>query len=342
MKASKKKTAKTKSAAVPLLKVSRSKPEKPYVERVHDEIRARLRNLHEGIFASPEDGEKERCVEALVDAAMFATNTLQSLYGSGSEDQRQLVRQVALRGEKFIGIYNFRLPSALRDEPRSVETRGDEMRRELTKDWQALSPLKVSEKTEHDALRLVLEGFVKAVLTPSKIHHEPSDKPSLALDLILESQGVIFISPEVRATLLEPEAKGDATTWAKAFVKWYESHHPLPSNNTQDDSTTSGAIYREIVEQSRRNRLGKKIRAFKKRYGISPARFLELTDDAKMEIRDMSARGKGEQLNAAKATRVTHKANSISGDSDSSPTKAEFRAGLYEAALVRLKKALRK
>lgn len=335
----KSKKGKTQAPSVsPYLPIRLTKTEKPYVERVHDEIKAHLRRLHEGVQASPTDEEKLKCVVALADVAIQATRILESLYGSGSEAQRQFVRKVALSGEKFVGIYDFRLPSALRALPREDEPRGDQMRRAFTKEWQAKTLLKVSDK--NDALRLVLEGFVKAVIKPPSLDHEPSGKPNLALDLFLEHQGVIFISPEVRTALLEPKALKDPAKWAHAFAGWYESRHPLPSDEALDDATNAGMIYGEIVESSRRNRLGKKTRAFQKHYRISPEKFLKLTDAEMMKVRDGSVRGGGEQFSATKATRVKQKAVSILQDTP--PTQAEFRRGLFEATLVRLKTILRK
>ncbi len=242
MKIPKKKSAKGQRKAPPVappLAIRLAEPEEqemPYVERVHSEIQANLRNLHEVVLVSLADAEK--CVAALVDAAMQATRILESIYGSGSEDQRQLVRKVALRGEKFVGIYEFRLPSALPDEPRAIETRGDEMRRAFTKEWQASAKLRATGKTEYDWLRLSIEGFVRAVYSTHAAHPvDKTAKASALLDWFLESRGLVTVPQNVCVELLLPEAQKDEGKWARAFVDWYESLHPWPFRDKQGDMT---------------------------------------------------------------------------------------------------------
>jgi hypothetical protein len=220
---------KTKASTASLhLPIRQTKTEKPYVERVHHEIKANLRRLQEEVQASPANEEKLKCVIALADVAMQATNILQGLYGSGSMAQRELVRMVALQGEKFVGLYELRLPSALRDKPRAFETRGDEMRRALTKEWQANAKLRATGKTEYDWLRLSIEGFVRAVHNPARARSvDNTAKASPGLDSLLENDGLVAVPQNVSAGLLLPEAKKDAGKWAKAYVDWYESLHPL-------------------------------------------------------------------------------------------------------------------
>lgn len=230
----KKKAAQAKNETPPLLRLA--KREKPYVERVHDEIQANLRHLLEGVQASPADAEK--CVAALVNAAVNATAILEALYGSGSEIHRDLVRQVALRGDRFVGTYDFRLPSALRDKPRPVETRGDQMRRELTKEWQASAALSATGKTEYDWLRIVMEGFALAVHHPQ--HARTMEKSATAtstLDWFLESKGRVSVPEAIRRNLLKPENRRKAEVWARALVDWYDSLHPWPFKDKTGDMT---------------------------------------------------------------------------------------------------------
>jgi hypothetical protein len=231
------------------------KREKTHVERINRDIQDNLRHLLEGIQACPADAEK--CVAALLDAAVNATAKLEALYGSGSAAQRDLVRRVAMRGERFVGTYEFRLPMALRDKPRKVETRGDTMRRELTKEWQASAKLRAKGKTEYDWLRLSIEGFVRAV--HSTAHTRPVDATATAsplLDHFLKSEGLVPVPEKVRAELLSPGALKDAAKWASAFVDWYESLHPWPfkdkaGNMTwpQDETEIPDPIHREAFRR---------------------------------------------------------------------------------------------
>lgn len=220
----KKKAAQVKYEMSPLLFITES--EKSHVESIHDDIQANLRQLHEGVQACPADSEK--CVAALLDAAVSATAKLEAIYGSSCEVQRDLIRRVALRSEKFVGIYEFRLPTSLRDLPRSAETRGDRMRRELTKEWQASAPLYAAGGTEYDWLRLSMEGFVRAVNNPARAR--PVDNPAktwLLLDWYLEISGGVSVPENVRTELLSPDAQKDGAKWARAYVDWYDSLHPL-------------------------------------------------------------------------------------------------------------------
>jgi hypothetical protein len=230
-----------------------AKREKTHVKRVHDAIQDNLRHLLEGVQAYPADAEK--CVAALLDAAVNATAMLESLYGS--EAQRELVRRVALRGERFVGTYKFGLPTALRDKPRAVETRGDQMRRELTKAWRASASLRATGKTGHDWLRLSIEGFVRAVHNPAGARPmDATAKASPLLDHFLESKGMVAVPERVRARLLSAKGHKNPAEWASAFVDWYESLHPWPfkdkaGNMTwpKDETEVPGPIHREAFRR---------------------------------------------------------------------------------------------
>lgn len=73
MKIPVKKSTKEKYKAPPVtpyLPIRLTKPQKPFAERVHDEIKTNLKHLHEGVQASPTDQEKLKCVVALADVAI--------------------------------------------------------------------------------------------------------------------------------------------------------------------------------------------------------------------------------------------------------------------------------
>jgi len=234
-KSPKKKNAKTEDGRPPLL-IHLAEPEKTYVEVINDAIQANLIHLHAGIQACP--AEAEKCVAALVDAAINAAARLESLYGSGTEDQRNLVKRVALRGKRFVGTYEFRLPTALRDKPRPFECPGDQMRRELTNTWQTSAPLRATGKTEYDGLRLLIEGFVSAVRNPDGARPvDTTAKASPGLDYFLESSGIVSVQENVRAGLLSPKAQRNPAKWAAAFVDWYESLHPWPFKDANGSMT---------------------------------------------------------------------------------------------------------
>ena len=227
MKPRPKKKVRQPTDGAPFLILPQKKKQKSNVERLHDEIQANLRSLQTGARYSRADAGN--CVTALIEAAVRATEILQAFYGSGLEGERELVRKVALRREKFVGTYEFRLPMALRAKPRKVETRGDEIRRDLTNEWQATAHLRAKSGTEYDFLRLSIEGFARAVRKPeSSTPPRTSGEPSTTLDWFLEIEGAVSVPNNMRDELLKPSARSNATKWADAYVKWYETLHPWP------------------------------------------------------------------------------------------------------------------
>ena len=150
-------------------------------------------------------------------------------------------------------------------------------------------------------------------------------------DVLLQSElKTIYALPNI--------AHRDAPkSWAKVIGKltWEGNYWNHPK-----DLAPGGKLYAAVSDQALRNGQGKKVLAFKRRYGVLPHSFLKLSDVEKMEKRDKSERSGGEPLDGPKATRVTEHALEILNRT--MPTEAELKSALNEAIAGRLKTVLRK
>lgn len=209
----------------PLVKMRFKKKKQQHpIEKLREEAHQKILNLHEEVYAAPTALEKARCIAALSDIALQSTKIIEALYAS--LDYKDLVKKVALSSDTFLGRYDFNLASPLKSKPLAFESRGDEMRRELTSEWSRVGILKATGRTEFDYLRLVVQGFVKAVRKPPPVAAElPPDESSTGLDWILECAGQIPVKEDDRSELLRDK---DSTVWARVFVDWYAFRHPWP------------------------------------------------------------------------------------------------------------------
>ena len=152
----------------------------------------------------------------------------------------------------------------------------------------------------------------------------------IAADTLIQSElKSIYALPNI-------EAKDAAKSWAKAIGKltWEGCYWSQPK-----DLAPGGKLFDAIAKQALRNRQGKRARAFRKRYGISPYGFSKLSNEKKMEIPDKSERSGNEPLDGPKSTRVSRRAVKIL---NLMPTEAELKLALNEAIAERLKTILRK
>ncbi|MDB4474758.1 hypothetical protein N9023_07100 [Opitutaceae bacterium] len=200
------------------------KKKQHHIAKLRDKMHKELLELHGGVQAAPTLAGKAMCVAALSDIALESTKIIEALYAS--DLYRDLVKKLALSGDTFVGRYDFNLPSPLKSKPLAFESRGDEMRRDLTSEWEKIGILKSKGIKKFDFLRRTIQGFVKAVRKPPPLAAElPPDESSAGLDWFLECAGQIPVKEDDRSELLSDK---DPTVWARVFVDWYAFRHPWP------------------------------------------------------------------------------------------------------------------
>ena len=111
---------------------------------------------------------------------------------------------------------------------------------------------------------------------------------------------------------------------------------------TPTDMKPGGALYNAIRVRAVRNRQGKAIQAFRKRYGVQsngrlrdvfPREFLELPANKQEEVIDRSKRAGGEVLCIAKVESARRRANFIQS---MAPTDPELKSELTAVVKERL------
>jgi hypothetical protein len=176
-------------------------------------------------------------------------------------------------------------------------------------------------------------SFIAANSTSSPIYPlpvPPTKKPEEPLCRLIEKYPVLSsIRKAIENRPFSPAKSPKAC--ARLVIKllrsdfiWKDQIHLRPG----------GAIYEALADRAMSNRKKKEQRSFKKRFGVTPARFRNLTEDQKMEVKDLSPRGEKEPLSVAKTKTAHKRATRIE---TMRPTPKEFRSALMEGILASVK-----
>jgi hypothetical protein len=140
------------------------------------------------------------------------------------------------------------------------------------------------------------------------------------------------ISPKEAHTIkaLPPLDDQSREAWARLIVKLTLSEKYWTKRS---DLRPDGKLFEAIAARAVRNRQGKSIRQFRKRFGMIPSAFLKLPNASKCEVKDSSIRAENEPLSEAKAARVTKQAEKIVA---MKPSPAEFQRELLLVIKERL------
>ena len=223
------------------------------VQKLRVESDALLTKLKESALLRSKS--QAAAVNNLVSVAVQACAFIQALYFD--ENHRRAVEAVARVRDVFPALFDLSLPSALRDVPRNVEARGDQMRRGLANLRDAKARMKSTGKTDFDWLRLAMEGFLKSVYFPAN-YIPNADKRVTSLDgnwdvlsALIENNGAVAVHPEARQRLLLPENERNPVTWAREFVEWYKQRHPWPFKDRQGNESfpKAGEQVRDPIHQ---------------------------------------------------------------------------------------------
>lgn len=176
--------------------------------------------------------ENREALETLINASVRSCEIVQALYSM--PNLRQVIELVARHHRFFASSFDMSVSSGLRDKPRNIECLGDKMRRNLTKLHQDTALMSVTGKTEHDYVRMLMEGFDKAVTNPEFTSEDSARSVSThnrawqISDWYTESSGSVPVEENVRQRLRLSENSRNPKLWAKEFVDWYAKRHPWP------------------------------------------------------------------------------------------------------------------